>query len=57
MQDKIPVNARFDRPLLDRVDNWRRQQAAIPPRSEALRELIRRALHAEERRQSERQAA
>jgi hypothetical protein len=46
--DKIPVNARYDQSLLKRVDDWRRRQPNIPARSEALRELVRRALNAEE---------
>jgi hypothetical protein len=45
--DKIPVNARYDQSLLKRVDDWRRRQPTIPARSEALRELVRRALNAE----------
>jgi hypothetical protein len=49
MQDeKIPINARYDQSLLKRVDDWRRRQDDIPPRSAALRELVRRALTAEE---------
>jgi metal-responsive CopG/Arc/MetJ family transcriptional regulator len=50
MQDdsKIPVNARYDQSLLERLDDWRRRQPKIPARSEALRELVRRALNAEE---------
>jgi len=43
-----PVNARYDQLLLKRVDDWRRRQPKIPARSEALRELVRRALNAEE---------
>jgi hypothetical protein len=57
MQDKIPVNTRYDRSLLIRVDNWRRRQPKIPDRSKALRELLRRALHTEERRLAKEQAA
>jgi hypothetical protein len=45
---RIPVNARYDQSLLKRVDDWRRRQPTIPARSEALRELVRRALKAEE---------
>jgi hypothetical protein len=31
-------------PLFELVENWRRSQPKIPPRSEAIRELVRRAL-------------
>jgi hypothetical protein len=34
--------------LFDLVENWRRSQAKIPPRSEAIRELVRRAIEAEQ---------
>jgi hypothetical protein len=34
--------------LFDLVENWRRSQAKIPPRSEAIRELVRRAIAAEQ---------
>ena len=44
----IPLNTRGEPSLRDRVDDWRRRQPEIPPRSEALRELIRRALQAED---------
>jgi metal-responsive CopG/Arc/MetJ family transcriptional regulator len=36
-----------DSQLVEQVDDWRRRQPEIPPRSEAVRELIRRALQAE----------
>ena len=49
MQGKIPINARYDRSLLKRVDDWRRRQPNIPGRSEALRELVRRGLKAEQK--------
>jgi metal-responsive CopG/Arc/MetJ family transcriptional regulator len=35
-------------PLFELVENWRRSQAKIPPRSEAIRELVRRAIEAEQ---------
>jgi hypothetical protein len=44
-----PLNTRAEQPLHDKVEAWRRRQPKIPPRSEALRELLRRALQAEER--------
>jgi hypothetical protein len=47
-QDKIPINARIGQSLLKRVDDRRRRQPNISARSEALRELVRRALNAEE---------
>ena len=34
--------------LFDLVENWRRSQAKISPRSEAIRELVRRAIEAEQ---------
>ena len=46
-----------DSQLVDQVDDWRRRQPEIPPRSEAVRELIRRGLKAEERHQSKEQTA
>jgi len=49
MQGKIPINARYDRSLLKRVDDWRRRQPNIPGRSEAPRELVRRGLKAEQK--------
>jgi hypothetical protein len=45
---KVNVQARIDPPLLERLDNWRRDQPDIPPRSQALRDLISRALAKEE---------
>jgi hypothetical protein len=44
----IPLATRVELPLRDRVDDWRRRQPNIPPRSAALRELLRRALQADE---------
>jgi hypothetical protein len=34
--------------LFDLVENWRRSQPKIPPRSEAIRELVRRAIEADQ---------
>jgi len=42
------VQVRLRGPLYERLENWRRAQRTIPPRSEALRELIDRALTADE---------
>jgi hypothetical protein len=36
-------------PLFDPVEDWRRSQPKIPPRSEAIRELVRLALSAPRR--------
>jgi hypothetical protein len=38
------VHARVDELLDERIENWRRAQPKIPPRSEALRELLERGL-------------
>jgi hypothetical protein len=46
---KHAFHALVEKAEVDRLDDWRRLQPTIPPRSEALRELIRRALHAEDR--------
>jgi hypothetical protein len=35
--------------LFELVEDWRRSQPKIPPRSEAIRELVRLALHAAQR--------
>jgi hypothetical protein len=49
MSDKqTAIHARCEQPLIERVDNWRRRQPQIPPRSQAICELIKRALQAEE---------
>jgi hypothetical protein len=37
-------------PILKSVEDWRRSQPKIPPRSEAIRELVRLALEAAQRR-------
>jgi hypothetical protein len=36
-------------PLFELVEDWRRSQPKIPPRSEAIRELVRLALNATQR--------
>ena len=46
----IPLATRVELPLRERVDEWRRRQPTIPPRSEALRELLHLALQVEDRR-------
>jgi hypothetical protein len=40
------IQVRLSGPLFDQLENWRRSQPKIPPRSEALRSLIERALAA-----------
>ena len=42
--NKTPVHMTFEQPLLERVEDWRRKQPVIPPRAEALRELVQRGL-------------
>ena len=41
------VQVRLSEGELDSLENWRRAQEKIPPRSEALREAIRRLVRAE----------
>jgi hypothetical protein len=51
MQDDNPRNAAVQLrlgSLFNLVENWRRSQAKIPPRSEAIRELVRRAIEADQ---------
>jgi hypothetical protein len=43
------IHVRLQGPLFERLENWRRAQPKIPRRSDALRELIERALTASER--------
>ena len=38
------VQVRLSGPLLEQFEDWRRQQAEIPPRSKAARSLIEQAL-------------
>lgn len=44
--DSAPVNVRMERELLDALDNWRREQADLPGRPEAIRRLIELGLQA-----------
>jgi hypothetical protein len=39
---------RLGPPIFDLVENWRRAQPKIPPRADAIRELLRLALEAEQ---------
>jgi hypothetical protein len=52
-----PIATRGEQQLHDRVEAWRRKQPKIPPKSEAIRELLRRGLQAEERRLAREPAA
>jgi metal-responsive CopG/Arc/MetJ family transcriptional regulator len=40
------IHMKVDKPLLDAVDNYRREQTDIPSRAEAIRQLMRWALNA-----------
>jgi len=40
------IHMKVDKPLLDAVDDYRREQPEIPSRAEAIRQLMRRALNA-----------
>jgi hypothetical protein len=46
MSDGRPtaIHTRVEGDLRERFENWRRQQPVIPPRSQAVRELIAEAL-------------
>jgi hypothetical protein len=44
---KRGVQLRLGPPVLERVEDWRRRQPEIPPRSEAVRTLLERGLDAE----------
>jgi hypothetical protein len=44
---KRGVQLRLGVPVLKRVEDWRRRQPEIPPRSEAVRALLERGLDAE----------
>ena len=41
---KTAIQFRVDDHLHEQIEEWRRQQPTIPPRSDALRELLRQAL-------------
>jgi metal-responsive CopG/Arc/MetJ family transcriptional regulator len=40
------IHMKIEKPLLDAVDEYRREQQDIPSRAEAIRQLLRRALNA-----------
>jgi hypothetical protein len=42
--DTEAVNVRFDRTVLDRLDDWRRNEKDLPGRPEAIRRLVERGL-------------
>jgi metal-responsive CopG/Arc/MetJ family transcriptional regulator len=39
------IHMKVEKPLLDAVDDYRREQPEIPSRAEAIRQLMRRALN------------
>lgn len=45
--DSEAVNVRFERPMLDAIDDFRRRQADLPSRPEAVRRLVEKGLDAE----------
>ena len=45
--DSEAVNVRLERSFLSVLDNWRRNQADLPSRPEAIRRLLEQALGAE----------
>lgn len=42
--DSEAVNVRLKRNFLEKLDNWRRNQADLPSRPEAIRRLLEKAL-------------
>jgi len=44
--ENAAVQVRLSGAEFDSLENWRRAQEKIPPRSEAIREAIRRLVHA-----------
>jgi hypothetical protein len=48
---RTAIHTRVETLLVQRVDDWRRLQPEIPPRSKAICELLELALRAEDRRQ------
>ena len=45
-KQEAAIQVRVDGQLFERLENWRRRQPKIPARSDALRELLERALAA-----------
>ena len=43
------IQGRFTDPDVEQIDDWRRQQVAIPSRADALRTLVRLGLEREKR--------
>jgi hypothetical protein len=43
-QEAASVRIDLEGPLFHRVENWRRAQGKIPPRADAVRQLIQQAL-------------
>jgi metal-responsive CopG/Arc/MetJ family transcriptional regulator len=44
MSNGVAIQVRIEAQLFHQLENWRRSQAAIPPRSQAIRQLIEEAL-------------
>jgi hypothetical protein len=44
MPDSVAIQVRVKGQLFKRLENWRRSQSSIPPRSQAIRALIEEAL-------------
>jgi len=42
--DSEAINVRMERPLIEGLDNWRREQADLPSRPEAIRRLVEKGL-------------
>jgi hypothetical protein len=51
------IQVRLVGPIFHAVEDWRRRQPTIPYRSAAIRELLRRALDAEQRNTADNRAA
>jgi hypothetical protein len=49
MRDTAQIRIELEGPLFHLVENWRRAQRKIPPRSEAVRTLLEQALAASDR--------
>ena len=50
--ENAAVQVRLSGAEFDSLENWRRAQAKIPPRSEAIREAIRQLVRAAERQEA-----
>jgi metal-responsive CopG/Arc/MetJ family transcriptional regulator len=52
LTDNMVIHIKVDRPLVDQVDDFRREQHEIPSRAEAMRHLMRSGLKREARRKA-----